>query len=104
MSPITRVINFNFLFQSLTRDISYSMENLAIDSLLKRKLIEQSFLTTSLNQFLLEWLGEFVSVSVLVVQGIQEMDFKIFKRQLLISTTVISLSTRIQSRGSTCQN
>ena len=29
-----RVINFNFLFQSLTRDISYSMENLAIDSLL----------------------------------------------------------------------
>ena len=29
------VINFNFLFQSLTRDISYSMENLAIDSLLR---------------------------------------------------------------------
>ena len=30
-----RVINFNFLFQSLSRDISYSMENLTIDSLLK---------------------------------------------------------------------
>ena len=28
---LPRVINFNFLFQSLTRDISYSMENLAID-------------------------------------------------------------------------
>ena len=26
---------FNFLFQSLTRDISHSMENLAIDSLLR---------------------------------------------------------------------
>ena len=26
----TQMINFNFLFQSLTRDISYSMENLAI--------------------------------------------------------------------------
>ena len=47
------VINFNFIFQSFTRDISYSMENLAIDSLLKEKLIEQSFLTTSLNHFLL---------------------------------------------------
>ena len=56
---LPRVINFNFLFQSLTRDISYSMENLAIDSLLRWKFIEQSFLTTSLNQFLLEWLGEF---------------------------------------------
>ena len=33
--PLPRVINFNFLFQSLTRDISYSMENLAIDSLLR---------------------------------------------------------------------
>ena len=32
--------NFNFLFQSLTRDISHSKENLAIDSLLKWKLIE----------------------------------------------------------------
>ena len=51
---LPRVINFNFLFQSLTRDISYSMENLAIDSLLKWKLIKQSFLTTSLNHFLLE--------------------------------------------------
>ena len=29
------LINFNFLFQSLTRDISYSVENLAIDSLLR---------------------------------------------------------------------
>ena len=56
---LPRVINFKFLFQSLTRDISYSMENLAIDSLLRWKLIEQSFLTTSLNHFLLEWLGEF---------------------------------------------
>ena len=27
---LSRVINFNFLFQSLTRDTSYSMENLAI--------------------------------------------------------------------------
>ena len=54
---LPRVINFNFLFQSLTRDISYSMENLAMDSLLRWKLIEQSFLTTSLNHFLLEWLG-----------------------------------------------
>ena len=27
---LPKVINFNFLFQSLTRDISYSMENLAI--------------------------------------------------------------------------
>ena len=54
------VINFNILFQSLTRDISYSMDNLAIDSLLGWKLIERSFLTTSLNHFLLEWLGEFV--------------------------------------------
>ena len=57
---LPRVINFNFLFQSLTRDISYSMENLAIDSLLRWKFIEQSFLTTSLNQFLLERLGGFV--------------------------------------------
>ena len=56
---LPRVINFNFLFQSLARDISYSMENLAIDSLLRQKLIEQSFLTTSLNHFVLEWLGEF---------------------------------------------
>ena len=32
---LPKVINFNFLFQSLTRDISYSMENLAIDSLLR---------------------------------------------------------------------
>ena len=32
---LPRVINFNFLFQSLTRDISYSMENLPIDSLLR---------------------------------------------------------------------
>ena len=29
------MINFNFLFQSLTRDIPHSMENLAIDSLLR---------------------------------------------------------------------
>ena len=29
------LINFNFLFQSLTRGISYSMEYLAIDSLLR---------------------------------------------------------------------
>ena len=56
---LPRVINFNFLFQSLTRDILYNMENLAIDSLLRWKLIEQSFLTTLLNHFLLEWLGEF---------------------------------------------
>ena len=56
---LPRVINFNFFFQSLTRDISYTMENLAIDSLLTWKLIEQSFLTTSLNHFLLEWLGEY---------------------------------------------
>ena len=52
---LPRVINFNFLCQSLTRDITYSMENLAFDSLLRWKLIEQSFLTTSLNHFLLEW-------------------------------------------------
>ena len=32
---LPRVINFNFLFQSLNRDMSYSMENLAIDSLLR---------------------------------------------------------------------
>ena len=32
---LPRVINFNFLFQSFTRDISYSMENLAFDSLLR---------------------------------------------------------------------
>ena len=32
---LPRVINFNFHFQSLTRDISYSTENLAIDSLLR---------------------------------------------------------------------
>ena len=56
---LPRVINFNFLFQSLTRDISHSMENLAIDSLLRWKSIEQSFLPTSLDHFLLEWLGEF---------------------------------------------
>ena len=31
----SQVINFNFLFQSLTRDISYSMDNLAIGSLLR---------------------------------------------------------------------
>ena len=31
---LPRLINFNFLFQSLARDISYSMENLARDSLL----------------------------------------------------------------------
>ena len=53
-------MNFNFLFQSLTKEISYSMENLAIDSLLRWKLTEQSFLTTLLNRFILEWLGEFV--------------------------------------------
>ena len=58
-NALPRVINFNFLFQFLTRDISYSMENLAKDSLLRGKLIEQSFLTTSLNHFRLEWLGEF---------------------------------------------
>ena len=29
------------------------------NSLLRWKLIEQSFLTTSLNHFLFEWLGEF---------------------------------------------
>ena len=29
------MININFLFQSLTREISYSMENLAFDSLLR---------------------------------------------------------------------
>ena len=46
----------HFLFQSLTRDISYSMENLAIDSLLEWKLIEQSFLTThSIIFFLNGW-------------------------------------------------
>ena len=56
---ISILFNFNFLFQSLTRDISYCMENLATDSLLRWKLIEQSFLTTLLNHFLLEWLGEF---------------------------------------------
>ena len=37
---LPRVINFNFLFQSPTRHVSYSMENLAIDSLLRWKLIE----------------------------------------------------------------
>ena len=58
---LPRVINFTFLFQSLTRDISYSMENLVFDSLLRWKLIELLILTTSLNHFLLEWLGEFVS-------------------------------------------
>ena len=52
---LPRVINFTFLFQSLTRDISYNMENLVIDSLLRWKLIELSFLTTLLNHFLLEW-------------------------------------------------
>ena len=58
---LPRAINFNFLFQSFTRDITYSMENLVIDtcSLLRWKFIEQSFLTTSFNHFLLEWLGEF---------------------------------------------
>ena len=45
---LPRVINFNFLFQSLTRDISYSMENLVFDSLLRWKLIELSILTTLL--------------------------------------------------------
>ena len=47
------VISHDFLFQSLTRDVSYSMENLAFDSLLSWKLTEQSFLTTSLNHFFL---------------------------------------------------
>ena len=37
-----------FLFQSLTRDISYGMENLVFDSLLRWKPIELSILTTSL--------------------------------------------------------
>ena len=32
---LPRVLNFNFLFQSLTRDISYSVEKLAIDSSLE---------------------------------------------------------------------
>ena len=36
---LPRVINFNFLFQSLTRDISYCMENLPIDSLLTTLLL-----------------------------------------------------------------
>ena len=31
----SQVISHNFLFQSLTRDISYNMENLAFDNLLK---------------------------------------------------------------------
>ena len=43
---LPRVINFNFLFHSLTSDTSYSVENLAIDSLLRRNLIDQSFLIT----------------------------------------------------------
>ena len=55
------VINFNFLLQSLTRDISYSMENSAFDSLLRWKLTGLSILTTPLNTFVLERLGEFVS-------------------------------------------
>ena len=45
-----------------SRDTSYSMENLAIDSLLRWKLIEQLFLTTSLNHFLLELLGTFAAL------------------------------------------
>ena len=32
---LPRVISHNILFQSLTKDISYSMENLAFDSLLR---------------------------------------------------------------------
>ena len=48
------VISHEFLFQSLTRDISHSMENLAFDSLLRWKLIEQSFLTTSLVHLFLD--------------------------------------------------
>ena len=54
-----RVINFIFLFQSFTRDISHSMGNLIIYSLLRWKLIVQSFLVTLLNHFLFDWLGEF---------------------------------------------
>ena len=54
---LPRVINSNVLFQSLTRDISYS--NSPFESWLRWKLIEQSFLTTSLKHFLFEWLGEF---------------------------------------------
>ena len=42
------MISHDFLFQSLTKDIPYSMENLAFDSLLRWKLIELSILTTSL--------------------------------------------------------
>ena len=50
---LPQVINFNFLFQSLTKDISYSMENLTFDSLLRWKLIELSILTTTLMHLFL---------------------------------------------------
>ena len=48
-----------FSFSMSPEIIPYSMENLVIDSLLRWKLIEKLFLITSLNHFLLEWLGEF---------------------------------------------
>ena len=55
-NPLT--LNFKFLFQSLTKDniIQYGEFG---NSLVRWKLIEQSFLTTSLNNFLLGWSGEF---------------------------------------------
>ena len=67
---LQRVINFNFLFQSFTRDISYSMENLAIDSLLRLKLVEQSFSLHHSIIFLLEWLGEIICIMSLGLKGL----------------------------------
>ena len=55
-NPLT--LNFNFLFQSLTRDNTIQYGEFG-NSLLRWKLIEQSFLTTSLNHFLLGWSGKF---------------------------------------------
>ena len=56
LSSLPGVISHNFLFQSLNWYISYSMENLAFDSLLRWKIIELSILTTSLiHLFLNGW-------------------------------------------------
>ena len=56
---LPRVIHFNFLVQSLTRDRSHSMKNLETDYFLRWKLIKQVFLITLLNHFFLCWSREF---------------------------------------------
>ena len=84
------VISCNFLFQSLTRDISYSMENLAFDSLLRWKLIELSILTTSLIHLFLN--GQENLYSELGSERVKALGKQTFK-----STQVCKTRTCVQT-------